>query len=211
MRDHVADAAHILGSTSSVPRWVAFRSAIETFTPFRVSVTSACPLVTTTVAWVTKETPSGSGLVNVTTSRFRGSICTTCGASENSVAARDGVTARSNATARPIANPAVRIARAMEDFAIRYRCPSLGACLISRCRRNNPMIAETKPMIRQISMMPLTGRKSGLIPAPSASSLAKMRTSVRAMMPAKTALRIRRMRKRRSVPWILSAYRDIGD
>src|SRR5437667_4829908 len=76
MRDHVADAAHILGSTSSVPRWVAFRSAIETFTPFRVSVTSACPLVTTTVAWVTKETPSGSGLVNVTTSRFRGSIRT---------------------------------------------------------------------------------------------------------------------------------------
>ena len=73
------------------------------------------------------------------------------------------------------------------------------------------MIAETKPMIRQSSMMPLTGRKSGLIRAPSLSSLAKMRTSVRAMMPAKTALRIRRMRKRRSVPWILSAYRDIGD
>ena len=88
---------------------------------FRSNVTRACPCVTTTAACVTKEKPSGSGLVKVTTSRAREARGTTCWASEKSEAVRDGVTARSRTTARPIANPAVRIARAMEDFAIRYR------------------------------------------------------------------------------------------
>ena len=60
----------------------------------------------------------------------------------------------------------VRIARAMEDFAIRYRCPSRCACRISRFRRKSPTIAVTNPMIRAISMIPFTGRKSGLMLAP---------------------------------------------
>src|SRR5712691_13410844 len=90
-RDQLADAFHMVGSTSNVSRCDELRFTVAKVTLFRRSVTIACPVVTITVACVTKETPSGSGLVNVTASRFRAPREIFCGASEKREAAREGV------------------------------------------------------------------------------------------------------------------------
>src|SRR5206468_4219419 len=85
----------------------------------------------------------------------------TCGGSESNVVASEGVIARRSAIARPIAKAAVRIARVIEDFAIRNRWLSRNTLWISRFRRNSPTIDAVRPMISATSMIPLTGRKNG--------------------------------------------------
>jgi len=61
-------------------------------------------------------------------------------------------------------------------------------------------IAVTSPIIRDSSMMPFKGRKNGFRLAPSLPSRAMSRRIVRERMATKTTLRIRRIRRRRSVP-----------
>jgi hypothetical protein len=199
-RDHVAYPAHIVGSMSRVTLSGAEMFRALTRASFRRTLTSASPLVTMITAWVTKDTPRGSGLSKVTVSLPCGEREITWGGAEKIVCMREGVIARRRTTASPIAKPAVRKARAIEDFAMRYLCPSLGTCRISRSRRYSPTNAVTSPIMRPTSMTSFIGRKNGLRLAPSLDRRAAMRTMVRARMPAYTAFRIRRIRGRRSAP-----------
>src|SRR3989442_856613 len=211
-RDQFAYSAHIDGSMfRTTPSPVVSDQDALTFTLSRLTVTDAEPLVTPTVAWVTKVKPRASGLVNVTTSRPLGCSETICSGSENKVVAKEAGMAKSNAIASPIANAAVRRARVIEDFAIRNRWLSRNAWRISRFRRNKPMIDAVKPMISATSRIPLTGRKNGFRLAPSPSKRTKIRRIPSANRPAKMALRMRRIRRRRSVAWSRSWYPDMGD
>jgi len=74
----------------------------------------------------------------------------TCGGSESNVVASEGVIARRSAIARPIAKAAVRIARVIEDFAIRNRWLSRNTLWISRFRRNSPTIDAVRPYQRDL-------------------------------------------------------------
>src|SRR2546425_10657789 len=114
-------AAHTVVSMSTVI-WFAPVSKIVFRVPlFRTAATEKFPAVAETTACVTKVTPRESGLVNDTTSVLEGFTRTTWSGSENRDAATIGVIASSKATATPIANPAVRTERVMEDLAIRNR------------------------------------------------------------------------------------------
>src|SRR5206468_12280372 len=93
-RDQPAYSAHIDGSMSRTTCWVAVSEFVASVTLSRMTVTDAAPFVTSTVAYVTKVTPRGSGFVNVTTSRAFGSKEMTCGGSESNVVASEGVIAR---------------------------------------------------------------------------------------------------------------------
>src|SRR2546425_3014086 len=119
--DQSAYAAHIVGSMSTVIWFGPVSKIVFRVTLFRTTATEKFPAVAETTACVTKVRPRGSGLVNDTTSVLEAFTGTTWSGSENSDAATIGVIASSKATATPIANPAVRTERVMEDFAIRNR------------------------------------------------------------------------------------------
>src|SRR2546422_10244090 len=119
--DQFAYAAHMVGSMSTGIEFGPLRSLVYRVTLFRPTATLKFPAVADTTACVTKVSPRGSGLVNDTTSVLEAFTRTTWSGSENRDAATIGVIASSNATATPIANPAVRTERVMEDFAIRNR------------------------------------------------------------------------------------------
>src|SRR2546430_1201167 len=79
-RDQVARSAHIEGSIFRTARWVDVRTCgAATVTLSRITMTETEPFVTPTVAYVTNVRPSGSGLLNVTTSRALGAGETACG------------------------------------------------------------------------------------------------------------------------------------
>src|SRR5437899_6108117 len=119
--DQSAYAAHIVGSMSTVIWFGPVSNTVFRVTLFRTTATEKFPAVAERTACVTKVTPRESGLGNDTTSVLEGFTRTTWSGSENSDAATIGVIASSKATATPIANPAVRTERVMEDFAIRNR------------------------------------------------------------------------------------------
>lgn len=80
----------MVGSTSKATRWGAFRELFVIVRLFFMSSTDAEPPVTVTIARVTKDTPSGSGLVKVTTSLPPAAREMTWGGSDSRDAARLG-------------------------------------------------------------------------------------------------------------------------
>src|SRR3989442_3144185 len=119
--DQSAYAADMVGPMSTVIGFGPVSNTVFRVTLFRTTATKKSPAVAETTACVTKVTPRESGLVNDTTSVLEGFTRTTWSGSENRDAATIGVIASSKATATPIANPAVRTERVMEDLAIRNR------------------------------------------------------------------------------------------